>query len=36
MRPGSSACRRPANTFDYRTIADVLVTIEYTALHSDD
>ncbi len=27
---------KAANTFDYRTVADVLVTIEYTALHSDD
>lgn len=27
---------KPANPFDYRTIADVLVTIEYTALNSAD
>jgi hypothetical protein len=27
---------KPANRFDYRTIADVLVTIEYTALNSYD
>jgi hypothetical protein len=27
---------RQANPIDYRTIADILVTIEYTALHSDD
>jgi hypothetical protein len=27
---------RPANPFDFRTIADVLITIDYTALHSFD
>ena len=27
---------KPANPFDYRTIADVLLTIEYTALDSPD
>jgi hypothetical protein len=27
---------RPANRLDYRTVADVLVTIEYTALNSFD
>ena len=27
---------KAANPFDFRTIADVLVTIEYTALHSLD
>lgn len=27
---------KPANPFDYRTIADVLLTVEYTALHSVD
>jgi Tc toxin complex TcA C-terminal TcB-binding domain len=27
---------KAANPFDYRTIADVLITIEYTALHSFD
>jgi hypothetical protein len=27
---------KAANPFDYRTIADVLVTLEYTALHSAD
>ena len=27
---------KAANRFDYRTIADVLVTLEYTALHSFD
>jgi Tc toxin complex TcA C-terminal TcB-binding domain len=27
---------KPANPFDYRTIADVLLTIEYTALASED
>jgi hypothetical protein len=27
---------KAANQFDYSTIADVLVTIEYTALHSFD
>jgi hypothetical protein len=27
---------KAANPFDYRTIADVLITIEYTALHSLD
>lgn len=27
---------KPANPFDYRTIADVLLTVEYTALHSMD
>jgi hypothetical protein len=27
---------RAANPFDFRSIADVLVTMEYTALHSDD
>lgn len=27
---------RAANPFDYRTIADALITIEYTALHSFD
>jgi hypothetical protein len=27
---------KPANPFDYRTIADVLLTIEYTALNSYD
>jgi hypothetical protein len=27
---------KAANLFDYRTIADVLITIEYTALHSFD
>jgi Tc toxin complex TcA C-terminal TcB-binding domain len=27
---------RAANLFDYRTIADVLITIKYTALSSDD
>lgn len=27
---------KPANLFDYRTIADVLITIEYTALDSAD
>lgn len=27
---------KPANPFDYRTIADVLLTLEYTALHSYD
>ena len=26
---------RAANSLDYSTVADVLVTIEYTALHSD-
>lgn len=27
---------KAANPFDYRTIADVLITVEYTALHSFD
>ena len=27
---------KPANPFDYRTIVDVLLTIDYTALHSYD
>jgi hypothetical protein len=27
---------KPANSFDYSTIADVLITIEYTALDDDD
>jgi hypothetical protein len=27
---------RPANPFDFKTVMDVLVTIEYTALHSGD
>src|SRR6185503_2156797 len=27
---------RAANLFDYSTIADVLITIEYTAMHSFD
>lgn len=27
---------KAANPFDYHTIADVLITVEYTALHSDD
>jgi hypothetical protein len=27
---------KPANPIDYRTIADVLVTIEYSALHDED
>jgi Tc toxin complex TcA C-terminal TcB-binding domain len=26
---------RAANLFDYRTVADVLITLEYTALHSE-
>ena len=27
---------KAANPFDYRTIADVVFTVEYTALHSFD
>ncbi|MBA3755778.1 MAG: hypothetical protein H0X02_05905 [Nitrosomonas sp.] len=27
---------KAANSFDYRTIADVLITLEYTALYSFD
>ena len=27
---------KAANPFDYRTIADVFFTVEYTALHSVD